>query len=72
MDRALLAVWGGVERTESVSELSTAAPILETGHEARLDDLPAFAALWDQNLALPRAGPEKVRRNAVTNRLELA
>ena len=53
MDRALLAVWGGVECTRVRIGAKHRDQILETGHEARLDDLPAFAALGIKTLRYP-------------------
>jgi dTDP-4-dehydrorhamnose reductase len=53
MDRARLAVWGGIECTRVRIGAKHRDQILETGHEARLDDLPAFAALGIKTLRYP-------------------
>lgn len=50
---ARLAVWGGFECTRVRVGRHHRDQILETGHEARFDDLPAVAALGLKTLRYP-------------------
>ena len=53
MNGTRLAIWGGFECTRVRVRTKHRDQILETGHEARFDDLPAVAALGIKTLRYP-------------------